>query len=167
MPSLSILINNCTQQLSILHQQIFLSVGTWNVPTLVESLGDERVCRKVCKPGNYDEPGIVDRKLDLLVRELKRYGTSIAGIQETKWFGSDLWSADGYTLLHSGRPLPSDQEKGTRNEGVGIALDKEATAEWKNAGEVWEAISLRVVMVCLMWLGLGRKNHGRPRRLKH
>ena len=28
-----------------------LSIGTWNVCTLVESLGDESVCRKVNKPG--------------------------------------------------------------------------------------------------------------------
>ena len=51
---------------------------------------------------------------------------AVAGIQESKWFGSDVWPADGYTFLHSGRPLPSDQEKGTRNEGVGIALDEKA-----------------------------------------
>ena len=35
---------------------------------------------------------------------------------------------EGYTFLHSGYPLPCDQERGTRNEGVGIALDKKATA---------------------------------------
>ena len=98
-----------------------LSIGTWNVCTLVKSLGDEHVCRKVNKPGNrHDDPGMVDRKLDLLVRELKRHGISIAGIQETKWFGSDMSPA--------GHPLPSDQERGTRNEGIEIALNKKATA---------------------------------------
>ena len=62
-----------------------LTVGTWNVHTLVESMGDERVCRKVNKPGNHrNDHGMVDWKLDPLVRELKRYGISIAGIQETK-----------------------------------------------------------------------------------
>ena len=117
-----------------------LTVGTWDVHTLVESVGDECICRKVNKPGNHrNDHGMVDRKLDLLARELKRYGVSIAGIQETKWFGNDVWPADGYTFLHSGRPLPSDQERAARNEGVGIALDKKATAAWKNAGEVWEA----------------------------
>ena len=43
-----------------------LSVGTWNMHTLVESLDDEHVCKKVNKPGNrHDDPGMVDRKLDL------------------------------------------------------------------------------------------------------
>ena len=89
------------------------AVGTWNVRTLVESTGDERVCRKrpvsVIKPGN--QCGDPDRKLNLVVRELRRYRVAVAGIQESKWFGSDVWPADGYTFLHSGRPLPSDQEK--------------------------------------------------------
>ena len=49
----------------------------------------------------------VYRKLDLLVHELQRYGVSIAGVQESKWFGVDVWTAaDGYIFLHSGRPLP-------------------------------------------------------------
>ena len=107
---------------------------------------------------------MVDRKLDILVRELKRHGISIAGIQETKWFGSDALPADGCTIVHSGRPLPSDQERGTRNEGIGIALNKKATAAWKNAGEVREAASSRVDMARLMWTGLGKKKHWKPRR---
>ena len=149
------------------NSRMCLTVGTWNVRTLVESVGDERICRKVNKPGNHrNDHGMVDRKLDLLARELKRYGVSIAGIQETKWFGNDVWPADGYTFLHSGRPLPSDQERAARNEGVGIALDKKATAAWKNAGEVWEAVSSRVVMARLKWAGVVKKKHGRHKRDK-
>ena len=60
---------------------------------------------------------------------------AVAGIQESKWFGSDVWPADGYTFLHSGRPLPSDQEKGTRNEGVGIALDEKVQWHGKMQGK--------------------------------
>ena len=102
-----------------------LVIGTWNVRTLVESSGDERICRK-----GPVTPGVVDRKLDLLDGELKRYRVSVAGIQETKWFGSDVWPAgDGFTFLHSGRPLPNDGARAYRNEGVGIALDGKAT-EW-------------------------------------
>ena len=49
-----------------------LTVGTWNVRTLVEFTGDERVCRKrVVEAGN--DLGEIDRKLDLAVGELKRY----------------------------------------------------------------------------------------------
>ena len=53
-----------------------LVVGTWNVHTLVECLGDERVCRKRPMEGtkhsnHSDNPGKVVRKLDLLVGELE------------------------------------------------------------------------------------------------
>ena len=46
----------------------------------------------------------VNRKLMLLVAEL-RYKVSVAGIQDTKWFGADVWPATG-GLLHSGRSTP-------------------------------------------------------------
>ena len=100
----------------------------------------------------------VDRKLDLVVREIKRYGISVAGIQESRWFGSDVWpAADGFTFLHSGRPLPKDGEDARRNEGVGILLDGRATSAWKQGGEVWEAVSSRVIMVRLKLLSKGMK----------
>ena len=109
-----------------------------------------RICRKqimgVAKHGNHsDKPGKIDRKIDLLMGELRKYGVSVAGIQETKWFGKDVWPVGRYTFLHSGRPLPGDQERASRNEGVGIALDEKATVAWKNAGEVWEAVSSRII----------------------
>ena len=107
------------------------------------------VCRK--RPAGSRSTGNVDRKLDLLVRELRRYKVSVAGVQETKWFGSDVWPASGYTFLHSGHPLPGNEEVATRREGVGIALDERATLAWKNAGEVWEAVSSRIVVARLKW----------------
>ena len=112
-------------------------VGSWNVRTLVESRGDLQVCRK--RPvGEVSES--VDRKLDLLVKELQRYGVAIAGVQESKWFGADVWPAvDGFTFLHSGRPLPGGDDVASRNEGVGILLDARAGEAWRQGGEVWKA----------------------------
>ncbi len=87
---------------------------------------------------------------------------SVAGIQETKWFGTDVWAADGYTFLHSGR-LPSDDERSARNEGVGIALDEKATAAWKEAGEAWEAVCYRIVTARLKIASNGQKRPGGSR----
>ena len=82
---------------------------------------------------------VVDRKLDMLVRELKRYKVSVAGIQKSRWFGKDIWpSADEYTFLRSGRPLPESGCVATRNEGVGILLDETATAAWTQSGELFK-----------------------------
>ena len=138
-----------------------LVLGTWNVRTLVESSGDLRVCRKRQMGA---EPNVVDRKLDLLVKETERYGVSVAGIQETKWFGNDVWHATGgYTFLHSGRPLPASGDAAVRNEGVGILLNERAAAAWRQAGEAWEAVSSRIVMARLKWVGRGQSRGGGSR----
>ena len=52
--------------------------------------------------GRSPDPHIVDLNIDLMVKKLRHYQVSVAGIQETKWFGMDVWPADGYTFLHSG-----------------------------------------------------------------
>lgn len=138
-----------------------LVVGTWNVRTLVESSGDIRVCRKRQLGVNSD---VVDRKLDLLVKEMERYGVSVVGIQESKWFGREVWPvAGGYIFLHSGRPLPASEDMAIRNEGVGILLDGRAAAAWRQAGEVWEAVSSRVITARLKWVGRGQRRNGGSR----
>ena len=118
---------------------------------------------------NTDSPGahLVNRKLDLLAKELRRHGVAVAAIQETKWFGSDVWQAGGYTLLHSGHPLPSDDEPAVRNEGVGIMLDERATTAWKEAGEVWEAVSSRVVTARLRTTREGQRRPGGPKETRN
>ena len=99
--------------------------------------------------------------------ELKRYGVSVAGIQETKWFGRGVWpAAEGFTFFHSGRPLPVSGADAVRNEGVvGILLDPQATAAWRNAGEVWEAVSSRIVTARLKWVSKGQQRHGVSREI--
>ena len=60
---------------------------------------DRRVC---CVLGISLCSTTVERKVDLLIAEIKNYNISIAGIQETKWFGSDIWSIREWAFLHSG-----------------------------------------------------------------
>ena len=69
-------------------------------------------------------------------------------------------SLDKQLSIISGRPLPGDQERASRNEGVGIALDEKATVAWKNAGEVWEAVSSRIISARLKWVHTGNKKGG-------
>ena len=109
-----------------------LIVCSWNVRSLVENTGDIRICRKQCFGGDLLCDS-VDRKLDLLVGELQHYKVSVAGIQETKWFGAYVWPATcGYTMLHSGTGAV---DVVAQREGVGIVLDKRTIAAWRSAGE--------------------------------
>ena len=124
----------------------------------MECCGDLHVCRK--RPIGERSEGS-DRKLNLLVQELQRYGVAVAGVQESKWFGVDVWTAgEGFTFLHSGRPLPGGSEVAVRNEGVGILLDARASEAWRQGGKTWKAVSSRVVMARLKWISKGQRRRG-------
>ena len=58
-------------------------------------------------------------------------------------------------IQHSGLPLPDDDLTMVWNEGVGIVLDREMTAAWRKAGEVWETVNSRIVSVRLKLAGQG------------
>ena len=134
-----------------------VQVATWNVRPLVESAGgDPRICRS--RPRQVPEvSSVVNRKLDLMVKELRRYRVSVAAIQETKWYESDVWEGQGYTFLHYGYVLLVGEGPAVRNEGVGIALDERAAATWKEAGEVWKAVSSRIIMARLKLISAGQR----------
>ena len=46
---------------------------------------DSDICTGMSRPGGRRL--VVDRKVEFLVRELKRFKMSMVGISETKWFG--------------------------------------------------------------------------------
>ena len=54
-----------------------LLIGSWNVRSLVECSGDVHICRS--RPVNVAVSENVDRKLDLLVKELRRYHVYVCG----------------------------------------------------------------------------------------
>ena len=128
--------SSCREQ----RKQCHLSVGYWNMRTLVESEGPIEMC--VARPSSRGVT--VDRKASLMVQELKKYGVSVTGISDTKWFGQAVYQVEGYTILHSGRPVPVESPL-RRNEGVGIVLDPSLAAAWRAAGEDWCAVSSRIV----------------------
>ena len=89
---------------------------------------------------------------------------SVAAIQETKWFGQDVWNAEGYTFLHLGRPLPtSEDDHAMRNEGVRITLDEKATIAWRAAEETWCTVSSRIVTARLKAVSERRRRPGGSR----
>jgi len=77
----------------------------------------------------------VDRKNKFLVDELKRFRMRAVCISETKWFGSDVYEVDGFTVLHSGCELPQPVDVLQRGEGVAVVLDPVMAQAWRDAGE--------------------------------
>ena len=85
------------EKVSILRPKITLSVGTWNVRTIMD-----------------------DYAVKLLVRELSRYRCDIVGIAETHRLGTEEMEEDGYKIVTSGN------EEGDHRRGVALVLSKTA-----------------------------------------
>ena len=62
-----------------------------------------------------------DRRSDVVVAELKRMKIEVAGLQETSWFGKDVYTLCDSAVLASGRSLPSSRDF-RRGDGVAIVL---------------------------------------------
>ena len=56
---------------------------------------------------------------------------------------------------------------GRRNEGVGIALDGRATAAWKEAREVWNAVGSCIVTARLKTTSVGQRRPGGSRETRN
>ena len=114
--------------------------------TLVEAEGS--IATSVVRPGSRGVA--VDRKATLMVQELKRFRMNITGISEPSGLGKQciMW-----TILHSGRPIPTETQAAERGEGVGIVLDPHMTMAWRDAGETWRAVSSRVLTARLKIAG--------------
>ena len=65
-----------------------------------------------------------------------------------------MYLVDGYTVVHSGRPVPAAGDVAQRGEGVGIVLDPVLSEAWQNGGEVCNPVSSRIVT---LWLLLSEK----------
>ena len=51
-----------------------------------------------------------DRKVDLIVMELKRYDVKVAALQETKWCGCEVYHVGGSVVLTAGRKRLSEDD---------------------------------------------------------
>ena len=68
---------------------------------------DTKGTLEVASQRTYGQRG-EERKIDLIVDELRRYNVRVAALQETKWFGSEVYQVNRSVALTSGRIL-SDQ----------------------------------------------------------
>ena len=123
-----------------------LYAATWNIRSLLDTEGPIETARQ-----RSEEKGAEDRRVDLVVRELDRYGVKIAALQETKWFGNAVYRVGDSVVLAAGRPTPEPDEPRQRGEGVAIVLIGLAISAWKADGECWKAWSSRLITARLRW----------------
>ena len=111
-----------------------LQFATWNVRSLVNVFGpiETAFARGVRTSTDVD-----DRRIDIVVGELKRLGIEGARLQGTRWFGQETYVVGDALVLTSGRPLPSDGDALVRGEGVAVVLRSRGLRAWKAGGSHW------------------------------
>ena len=118
-------------------------VASWNVRTLLDVEGLIETAR------GFGDVSVVDERKDQVLSELDRYGVVVAGLQETKWFGSKIYKVGKSVILSSGRDVPKEGGSRQRGEGVAIAMSGPAVSAWKAGGSQWKAWSSRLVTATL------------------
>ena len=92
-------------------------LASWNVRSMLDVEGSIKTARQRCETREAE-----DRKIDQVVSEVGRYGVVVAALQETKWFGEDVYHVGGSVVLAAGRPVPGDGQARKRGEGVALVL---------------------------------------------
>ena len=85
--------------------------GTWNVRSMVDTAGCVEVASRHAGRGE-------DCKVDLVISEQARYVIVVGALQETKWFGNEVYEVTDSVVLTSGRRTPMQGDIGSRGEGL-------------------------------------------------
>ena len=72
-----------------------------------------------------------------------------ATLQETKWFGKEVYRVGESIVVTAGQPTPQTGQPRQRSEGVAIVSNGPAASVWKAGGGVWKAWSPRLVTATL------------------
>ena len=128
-------------------------IGTWNVRMLLDVDGSTETAKRSGDVIVTDE-----RKIDQVVSESDRYDIVVGALQETKWFGTEVYIVGGSVVLTAGRDVPGGNEVRQRGEGVAIVLSGDAARAWKDGGSRWKAWSSRLVTATLQ-VGRGSNDH--------
>ena len=85
--------------------------GTWNVRSMVDTAGCVEVASRHAGRGE-------DCKVDLVISEQARYVIVVGALQETKWFGNEVYEVADSVIWTSGKRTPMQGDIGSRGEGV-------------------------------------------------
>ena len=72
----------------------------------------------------------------------------VGALQETRWFGREVYRVRESVVLTAGRDVPGGDEVRRRGEGVATVLSGEAV-RWKEGGSRWKDWSSKLVSATL------------------
>ena len=117
-------------------------LASWNVRTLLDTTGSIETARQRCNLSDAEA-----RKIDQVVDVLEDYRVTVAALQETKWFGSEVYKVGENLVLTAGRPVPREDRQ--RGEGVALILKGPAVQAWKAGGSRWKTWGSRIISASL------------------
>ena len=89
-----------------------------NVRTLLDVEGSIESAKQSAESVTTDERKIIHASY----RGVKKYCIDIVGLQETKWFGAEMYMVGDSVVLSSGRAVPTSGGSHQRGEGVVLVL---------------------------------------------
>ena len=128
-------------------------LASWNVRSRVDVEGSVQTARSGRAVIDAE-----DRRVDQVLHVLNNYKIDIGALQETKWFGEEVYRVGESIVLTSGRKTPGLNEKKTRGEDVAIVLSGPAKRAWRGGGNQWKAWSSRLITATLS-VGSHRCDH--------
>ena len=87
------------------------------------------------------------------------YNVSVGALQETKWFGDNVYEVYGSVVVTAGRPTPADGEPIQQGERIALVLMGSALAAWMRGGKQWKPWSSRCVSALLAFTGCTGQQH--------
>ncbi len=69
-------------------------LASWNISSLLDKEGSIETARKCSGVMDTEE-----RRVDQVVSELDRYGVVVGALQETKWFGNEVYRVSESMVL--------------------------------------------------------------------
>ncbi|XP_065195630.1 craniofacial development protein 2-like [Sycon ciliatum] len=139
-----------------------MQLASWNVRSLVNASGPVETAF-VRKNSNFRNSNFEfdkdDRRVDVVVGELKRLDKEVAGLQETRWFGEEVYSVGDSAVLSTRWRLPSGDGSFLRGACVAVVLRGRALRAWRDRGSQWAPVLPRLTVAVLRFVsGRSRKS---------
>ena len=98
--------------------------------SLLNVEGSIETARQGTEVGNSE-----DRRINQVVSAIEKYEVVVGAMQDTKWFGSEVYMVGESVVLTAGRDVPGIGHVKPRGEDIAIVLTGLAIGAWKAGGK--------------------------------